>query len=58
MKFFKTDEHPNIAITLSNMASIYSDLGQLQKALEINERVKSIQTEYFFLQNLILLFTV
>ena len=39
MKLFETEDHPDIATTLSNMASVYHDLGQVQKALDINERV-------------------
>ena len=39
MKLFKTEEHADIAAVLGYMAANYSDLGQKQKALEINERV-------------------
>ena len=39
MKLFKTEEHADIATTLGNMAMIYSSLGEVQKSLEIHERV-------------------
>ena len=39
VKLFKTEENSNVATTLGNMASIYSDLGRLDKALELNDRV-------------------
>ena len=41
MKLFKTEEHADVATTLSNMASIYEDLGQMDKALEMNQKVLS-----------------
>ena len=44
MKLFKTEEHASVAISLGIMAMIYSDLGQLQKALEINQRAYSRKT--------------
>ena len=39
MKLFKTEEHLSIATTLSNMALIYNELGQMDKALEMNQKV-------------------
>ena len=41
MKLFKTEEHANIATTLSNMALIYKSLGQMDKALDMNQKVLS-----------------
>ena len=41
MKLFKTEEHAIIAKILNNMASIYSGVGQKQRALEMNEKVYS-----------------
>ena len=41
MKLFKTEEHASIATTLSNMASIYNSLGQIDKALEMYQKVLS-----------------
>ncbi len=38
-KIFNTDEHPRIATTLINIASIHQDLGHYDKALEINQKV-------------------
>ncbi len=52
-KLIKTEEHPDIARTLSNMASIYLNLGQKQKALEIYDRVYSREWWSFLLPNLI-----
>ena len=42
MKFFQTEEQADVAITLSNMATIYYSLGQIDTALEINQKVLSI----------------
>ena len=41
MKLFKTEEHARIATTLGNMASIYNTLGQMDKALEMFQKVLS-----------------
>ena len=41
MKLFETEEHEGIAATLNTMALIYSNFGQFEKALEMNERVYS-----------------
>ena len=41
MKLFKTEEHADVATTLSNMALIYDGLGQMDKALEMNQKVLS-----------------
>ena len=41
MKLFKTEEHASIATTLNNMAAIYKSLGQMDKALEMNQKVLS-----------------
>ena len=41
MKLLKTEDHLSIATTLSNIAFIYSSLGQTQKALKKQKRVYS-----------------
>ena len=41
MKLFKIEEHTDVATTLCNMASIYDGLGQMDKALEINQKLLS-----------------
>ena len=38
MKLFKTEKNSDVARTLTNIAAVYSQLGQKQKALEIYER--------------------
>ncbi len=42
MNLFKTEEHSSIATNLSHMASIYKASGQMDKALEMNQKVYSI----------------
>ncbi len=42
MKLFKTEKHADIATTISQMASIYKELGQIDKALEMNQKVYGI----------------
>ena len=39
VKLFKTEDHPDVAATLNNMAIIYSQSGQYQTAIEIMENV-------------------
>jgi hypothetical protein len=39
MKLFKTEEHADVAMTLSNMASILLEMGERREALEYNQRV-------------------
>ena len=41
MKLFKTEEHEDVTTTLGNMALIYDRLGQMDKALEMNQKVLS-----------------
>ena len=41
MKLFKTEEHADVATTLANIAWIYNGLGQMDKALEMNQKVLS-----------------
>ena len=56
IKLLKTEEHADIAGTLNNMALIYSDLGQLQTALQINERVLSRERGPFLFLHILILF--
>ena len=46
MKLFKTEEHPDVATIMSNIALIYSDMGQRQKALKINKRIYGIKKSF------------
>jgi hypothetical protein len=39
MKIFKTEEHPDVAYSLSCIADEYSNLGEYRKAFEQYERV-------------------
>ena len=39
MRLFKSEENADIAKTLGTIAQSYSELGQVQKAMEINEKV-------------------
>ena len=47
MKLFKTEDHSDVASTLSNMAIIYSNLGQKQRALEILEKVYGMMSDFY-----------
>ena len=49
MKLFKTEEHSDVASILNNMATVYSDLGQSQKALEILEKVYGNHEWFLFI---------
>ena len=44
-KIFRTEEIADIAINLNDVASIYLKTGNLQKALEINEKAYSKYNE-------------
>jgi hypothetical protein len=48
MALFKTEDHASIAKTLSNMASIYDGLGQVQEALKLNLKVYGNSLEMSF----------
>ncbi len=49
MKLFKTEEHAAIATPLSNMAVIYTVLGQKDKALAIFNRVLGTNFKFYLL---------
>ena len=48
MKLFKTEENADIADVLSNMASIYSDMGKDEQALKIIKKVYGKEIENIF----------
>ena len=37
-KIFKTEEHPDVATTINNIANFYGDLGDSEKALRMHEQ--------------------